>query len=40
MAARVEHDIWYIENWTPMLDLEIFFRTIWQVLSGHDKQAY
>lgn len=40
MAARVEHDIWYIENWTPMLDIEIFFRTIWQVLPGHDKQAY
>lgn len=40
MAARVEHDIWYIENWTPLLDLEIFFRTIWQVIPGHDKQAY
>lgn len=40
MANRVEHDIWYIENWTPLLDLEIIFRTIWQVLPGHDKQAY
>lgn len=40
MADRVEHDIWYIENWTPMLDIEIVFRTIWQVLPGHDKQAY
>lgn len=40
MAARVEHDIWYIENWTPMLDIEILFRTIWQVIPGHDKQAY
>lgn len=40
MRDRVEHDIWYIENWTPMLDLEIIFRTIWQVLPGHDKQAY
>lgn len=40
MQARVEHDIWYIEHWTPLLDIEIFFKTIWQVLPGHDKQAY
>lgn len=40
MADRVEHDIWYIEHWTPLLDIEIFFRTFWQVLPGHDKQAY
>lgn len=40
MADRVEHDIWYIEHWTPILDLEIMFRTAWQILPGHDKQAY
>lgn len=40
MASRVEHDIWYIEHWTPLLDMEIFIKTIWQVLPGHDKQAY
>lgn len=40
MKDRVEHDIWYIEHWTPLLDLEIFFKTIWQVMPGHDKQAY
>lgn len=40
MADRVEHDIWYIEHWSPKLDAEIFFKTIWQVLPGHDKQAY
>ena len=40
MQDRVEHDIWYIEHWSPLLDTEIFFRTIWQVLPGHDKQAY
>lgn len=40
MADRVEHDIWYIEHWTPLLDLEIFFKTMWQVIPGHDKQAY
>lgn len=40
MADRVEHDIWYIEHWSAKLDAEIFFKTIWQVLPGHDKQAY
>lgn len=40
MANRVEHDIWYIEHWSPLLDLDIFFKTIWQVMPGHDKQAY
>ena len=40
MANRVKHDIWYIEHWTPLLDLEILLKTCWQVLPGHDKQAY
>ncbi len=40
MKRRVEYDIWYIEHWTPLLDTEIFFKTLWQLLPGHDKQAY
>ena len=40
MADRVEHDIWYIENWSLLLDVEIFFKTIRQVMPGRDKQAY
>lgn len=40
MANRVKHDIWYIEHWSLWLDFVIFFRTIWQVIPGHDKQAY
>lgn len=40
MQDRVEHDIWYIEHWNALLDMEIFLRTIWQVIPGHDKQAY
>lgn len=39
MENRVEHDIWYIEHWSLALDIEIFFRTVWQVVTG-DKQAY
>jgi len=40
MARRVKLDIWYIEHWSPILDIEIFFRTIKLVFSGNDKQAY
>lgn len=39
MAARVKHDIWYIENWSFFLDIRIFFMTIFQIFKG-DSQAY
>ncbi len=28
MERRVEHDLWYINNWTPMLDLRIVLQTV------------
>ncbi len=37
MEARVKADIWYLENWSLLLDLKITFLTIWQVLVGHKK---
>lgn len=40
MIKRVEHDIWYIEHWSPLLDADIVLKTLWQLLPGHDKQAY
>lgn len=39
MRKRIEHDIWYIESWSLMLDLKIFFLTIINILRG-DKKAY
>lgn len=27
MEKRVEHDVWYMENWTPILDLKIIVLT-------------
>ncbi|MCF7807260.1 MAG: exopolysaccharide biosynthesis polyprenyl glycosylphosphotransferase [Candidatus Marinimicrobia bacterium] len=33
MQERVNHDIYYIENWSPWLDTKIFFLTIWQMLT-------
>jgi Undecaprenyl-phosphate glucose phosphotransferase len=37
-VRRVEHDLYYIENWSLLLDLRIIFRTIGLVL--HDDQAF
>jgi putative colanic acid biosynthesis UDP-glucose lipid carrier transferase len=39
MEGRVIRDIWYIENWSFMLDLRIIFLTIYNVIKG-DKCAY
>ncbi len=33
---RVNKDIWYLENWTLWLDIQIIFLTIYQVLRGDD----
>lgn len=40
MRKRVELDIWYIEHWSPWLDLVIFIKTINQLVFHQDKQAY
>lgn len=34
---RIEYDIWYIENWSFKLDLQIIARTIYQILTGKNK---
>src|SRR5690606_29990379 len=39
LQARVAHDVWYIENWTFLLDLKIIFMTFWNMIVG-DKHAY
>ena len=39
MSARVNYDIWYIENWSLLLDLKIIFLTFWKTLVG-DKNAF
>ncbi|WP_052954580.1 undecaprenyl-phosphate glucose phosphotransferase [Microvirga vignae] len=38
MEARVTKDLWYIDNWSILLDLRIILRTVFCVLS--DKRAY
>lgn len=39
MKARIKSDIWYIENWSILLDLEIIARTVIVTFKG-DKMAY
>ncbi len=35
--ARINHDIWYIENWGIWLDIQIIFTTVWQMIAGKTK---
>lgn len=39
MEKRVEYDLWYIENWSFWLDLQIMFQTLWNMIKG-DPNAY
>lgn len=39
MENRVEYDIWYIENWSLVLDIKIIIKTIINVVKG-EENAY
>jgi len=34
MEGRVKHDVYYIENWSLILDIRIFFKTIYNMFKG------
>lgn len=34
---RIEYDIWYIENWSFWLDVQIIFLTVWRIMTGKVK---
>ncbi|QQL51449.1 undecaprenyl-phosphate glucose phosphotransferase [Mucilaginibacter ginkgonis] len=36
MEKRIEHDVWYLENWSFLLDMKIIFLTVWVTLVGDD----
>ena len=38
IVRRIEYDIYYVENWSLMLDIKIFFKTLVILLT--DKNAY
>jgi undecaprenyl-phosphate galactose phosphotransferase/putative colanic acid biosynthesis UDP-glucose lipid carrier transferase len=39
MEGRVRLDVWYIENWSLSLDINLILLTIWNVFKG-DENAY
>jgi len=39
MEKRVEHDIWYLENWSALLDVKIVVLTVINIFKG-EKNAY
>ena len=39
MLKRVEADVWYLENWSFLLDLKIVFLTVWNYLKK-DENAF
>ena len=39
MEGRVRLDVWYIENWSLSLDINIIFHTVWNAFKG-DEKAY
>lgn len=34
---RMKYDLWYIENWTMKLDIQIILMTVWQMIKGDTK---
>ncbi len=39
LSMRIEHDIWYLENWNIWLDVRIIFSTFFSTIKG-DKNAF
>jgi putative colanic acid biosysnthesis UDP-glucose lipid carrier transferase len=39
MEGRVEHDLWYMENWSLWLDTRIIFLTLYNMIRG-ERKAY
>jgi len=39
LESRVNHDIWYMENWSIWLDLKIILLTVYNTVRG-DKNAF
>ncbi len=34
---RIEYDLWYIENWSFWLDIQVILMTVWQMIKGETK---
>ena len=36
MKQRVELDLWYVTNWSFLLDLQILCRTVWEIFRSRN----
>ena len=36
IKKRVEHDLWYLENWSIWLDVRIMFLTVYNAIRGEE----
>ena len=39
MKNRIEYDVWYLENWSLLLDLKLILLTVWNMVRGQ-KEAF
>lgn len=39
IVERTKYDLWYIENWSLLLDITILIRTVWQTVVGRNAGA-
>ncbi len=37
LEKRVEYDIWYLENWSLLLDIQVILLTVYYVIKGQEK---
>ena len=37
LRKRMEYDLWYIENWSFKLDIQIILMTVWHMVSGESR---
>ena len=40
MEKRVDLDVWYLENWSFMLDMKIVVKTVTNMVGGREERAY
>ncbi len=38
IAERTKYDLWYMENWSILLDLKIILRTMWQIIERKSRK--
>lgn len=38
IAERTKYDLWYMENWSILLDLKIILRTLWQIVERKSRK--